>query len=533
MKKLFNFFIIIILFGLNYKKKILQSHVYLKKNCDFENRINDLKELIENYLSQKKSSGTIIDYERSFAQYIFKRFININYFNEKLIIEKCLGEYFYYPLPDDLLNIIKDKGFKINYFISKILWYFVILSNLSLQFIRILKPFFIYKKKSNTHHQNIVIYLSSLPNEFNFDDDKKDLKTNFYIWFSDFFIKKYELKKNILFIHENKKIKNVRIKTKDNYYYETLYDKNFIYRNFKISKYFPAVFKSFILILNIGIDKIFILGDIIKYEYLNKYNDFKIDYALFNNSNMAFQPLWSKLKNFKGQSRNYLYYYSTNIIPLTKQPDLTKNIFGYRLHTWDNYILWNNYQKKWIERCKQTKINCSILDNFIPFEGKNISLLNSKNKKIIIFDIPPRNEFIYYNLMHLNNIYTIEYCLKFILDIIKSVQEIYPQAKIIYKSKARDIQTMHPEYKKLVVNYILKNKDFDVYYNEVSAHSLIMDADASISIPFTSTALIGHYLKKPSIYYHPDKEPLISEYFPKNIDQVNNENDLRSWLRKI
>ena len=54
MKKLFNFFIIIILFGLNYKKKILQSHVYLKKNCDFENRINDLKELIENYLSQKK-----------------------------------------------------------------------------------------------------------------------------------------------------------------------------------------------------------------------------------------------------------------------------------------------------------------------------------------------------------------------------------------------------------------------------------------------------------------------------------------------
>ena len=72
-----------------------------------------------------------------------------------------------------------------------------------------------------------------------------------------------------------------------------------------------------------------------------------------------------------------------------------------------------------------------------------------------------------------------------------------------------------------------------MYYSEVSAHSLIMACDAAISIPFTSTALIANYLKKPSIYYHTSKKLLMSESLPINVDQINNAHDLRSWLKKI
>jgi len=532
MKKIINFFIVKTLFGFNYKNKILKSHIILKKKNNIENKINLLKEELEEYFTTKKNLNYSIDYERSYIQFIYKNLINKKFFNEKLIFEKCFNEIFYYPFPFEILKIIEKKGFKVNFYFSISLWYFLLFLYLIFNFIKVFQPFFLKKKKNLNYDKNIKIFLSSIP-PINIIDDKESRTINFYTWFSNFFLEKYKIKKNIIFFHENKLIKNVKKNFKNNLIYEICYSKDIHYQNLITSDYILSVFESLGLIYQIGFDKILILDEIIKYNYVRRNKKLKIDYALFNISNMVFQPLWSKLKNSKDEHLDYLFFYSTNIIPLVEQPQLKPNSFGYRLHSWNNYIFWNESQKKWVEYCAKKKLNTSVINNFIPFEGKNISIIKNQIKKIIIFDIPPKNDLIYYNLMHVNNIYTNEYCSNFFLDVINSIKNVYPKAKIIYKSKERNSNAIHQEYKKLVSNHITKSKNFDVYYSEVSAHSLIMACDAAISIPFTSTALIANYLKKPSIYYHPSKKLLMSEYFPKNVDQINNENDLRSWLKKI
>lgn len=531
MKKIIFLFLSIILFGFNYKKKILKTHVVLKKNNQIENLINDSKDAIEEHFAKKKNSTELIDYNLSLTQFIFKNLINNKFFNEKLIFEKCFLEKFYYPLPLEYLQILKKKGFKINFSLSKILWYSLIFIFLIYHLIKILNNFFVKKNNSFAGNYNTIIYLSSMP-KIDPNDNLDSSLPDFYEWFASFFYTKKKIKNKIIFVHENNKIKNANISSEKNISYEIIYIKNFLFRNLKTYKYILSIKNSILIVFEKGWDKILILDEIIKYKYISQNIDNKPYYALFNMSNMMFQPLWSKIKNANNEFMDYMFYYSTNIIPLVEKPEVVANIFGYRIQSWNNYILWNKNQKNWIEYCAKKKINSLIVDDYIPFEGKNINILDNHNKKIIIFDVPPRNDYIYYNYMHVSNIYTLEYCTNFFLDITESIGKIYPQAEIIYKVK-RDIKTINQNYKKLVFDVSSKIENFKFFYDEISAQSLIKACDASISIPFTSTALIADYLKKPSIYYHPSHKPLISSFSQKNDNQINNKLDLETWLKTI
>lgn len=531
MKKIIFFLISKILFGFDYKKKILKTHVILKKNNQIENLINETKDSIEEHFAKNNNSTETIDYNLSLTQFIFKNLINNKFFNEKLIFEKCFLEKFYYPLPLEYLQILNKKGFKINFSLSKILWCSLIFIFFIYHLIKILNNYFVKTNNSFADNHNTIIYLSSMP-KIDPNDNLDNNLPSFYDWFANFFYTKKKIKNKIIFVHENNKIKNTNINSKKNISYEIIYIKNFLFRNLKTYKYILSIKESFSLIFARGLDKILILDEIIKHKYVSQDEESKPYYALFNMTNMTFQPLWSKIKNENNEFMDYIFYYSTNIIPLVEKPELTANIFGYRLQSWNHYILWNKNQKNWIEHCSKKKINSLIVDDYIPFEGKNINVLKNHNKKILIFDVPPRNDYIYYNYMHVGNIYTLEYCTNFFLDVTESIDKIYPQAEIIYKVK-RDIKTINQKYEKLVFNVSNKIENFKVFYNEISAQSLIKACDVSISIPFTSTALIADYLKKPSIYYHPSPKPLVSNFSQKNNDQINNKRDLETWLKTI
>ena len=82
MKKIIFFLISKILFGFDYKKKILKTHVILKKNNQIENLINESKDSIEEHLAKNNNSTESIDYNLSLTQFIFKNLINNKFFNE-------------------------------------------------------------------------------------------------------------------------------------------------------------------------------------------------------------------------------------------------------------------------------------------------------------------------------------------------------------------------------------------------------------------------------------------------------------------
>ena len=379
MKKIINYLLINLLFGANYKNKIIKSHKILKQDTKrVEYLINNLKEEIENYLQTKREKNSSI-YDLCLSQFIFKNLINNKYFNEKLILEICNLNKFYYPLPTEYLKIIKNKGFEVNFLLSKIMWISLIFIHSIYNLLSIITLLFFTPKNNLQEKDNTIIFLDAIPN-INPNDIQNELP-DFYNWFANFFLKEKSVNKSIIFVHNNKNIKDISIKCKNTFSYQIIYNKNFLLRNLKIYKYFVAVKRSLFLILKKDLKKILILKEIFFYKYVELEENCKPDYALFNMSNMTLKPLWSSIKNKNNDPIDYLYYYSTNIVPLVEKPETAPNVFGYRIQNWSNYIFWNEKHKNWIEKCSKRKINSIIVNNYIPFEGKNISIIKNEKKK--------------------------------------------------------------------------------------------------------------------------------------------------------
>ena len=79
-------------------------------------------------------------------------------------------------------------------------------------------------------------------------------------------------------------------------------------------------------------------------------------------------------------------------------------------------------------------------------------LIIKKQKTLTIFDVPPKKDIIYYLLNNSYNIYTSDYCIRFLQDIINSIpKRKMKYLNIVIKMK-RIYQNIHPEY----LNYLKK-----------------------------------------------------------------------------
>lgn len=125
IKKIYLSFIL----GLKYEKKIEDTYKILKEKNKLR-EIDKIKIEIENtkikfnrnklsiFSKINKDSKNIND---TLNQIIYHKYIN-TIFTSK--IGQCLAfnKVFYYPLPDEWIKIVKDKGIKTNFFFSKLLF---------------------------------------------------------------------------------------------------------------------------------------------------------------------------------------------------------------------------------------------------------------------------------------------------------------------------------------------------------------------------------------------------------------------------
>ena len=107
-----------------------------------------------------------------------------------------------------------------------------------------------------------------------------------------------------------------------------------------------------------------------------------------------------------------------------------------------------------------------------------------------------------YNLLNNPyNIYTVNYCEKFLKDIINSIPEnFFSKVDIIIKLK-KDYSNIDPSYRVLIND--ITNKKKVKLIKDISPESVIDISDATISIPFTSTAITSLNKNKNTIYFDP------------------------------
>ena len=127
------------------------------------------------------------------------------------------------------------------------------------------------------------------------------------------------------------------------------------------------------------------------------------------------------------------------------------------------------------------------------------------------------------------NIYTYDYCQKFLNDIVNSIPEkYYFQIEIILKLK-KDYDNIHPKYRVLIES-IIRNKKIRLI-SDISPESIIDVSDATISIPFTSTA-ITYSKNKDTIYYDPSGK-LTKHNCLEKISLLFFSKNLKFWILSI
>jgi len=118
----------------------------------------------------------------------------------------------------------------------------------------------------------------------------------------------------------------------------------------------------------------------------------------------------------------------------------------------------------------------------------------------------------------------------FLLDIRDALINI--DSHMAHKRK-RDIGNLsHPHYR-LALKSLETSTNYFMVDPDISAIALIEKCDAVISMPFTSTALLGREANKPSIYYDPFGLLQKDDPAAHGINIIQGRDELGNWLANL
>lgn len=245
----------------------------------------------------------------------------------------------------------------------------------------------------------------------------------------------------------------------------------------------------------------------------------------FHNSNWIYRPLWTYEAEKKGAKISF-YFYSTNCESFKRSGGYPVQANCWQLMSWPHFMVWDNYQKEFVERAVGSRMEISIVGN-IWFSSSSRKLNKLPSNSIVVFDVQPVRDSFYQTLGIDFEYYIPETACAFLADIYKAVSEL--NCSMILKRKRNINSLAHPTYRNFIEN--LSNlPNFTAVNAELAAQELIENCEVVISMPFTSTALIAREFGKNSIYYDPTKKLMKDDRAAHGIEIIQGIDELKIWL---
>ena len=520
------------------KKLILniKGYNYLKSKNQLElgRKLKLEIERVELNLNQNKCSKLIFGNHVDKADIIVKQNILYNFiqdtklpsFTSSLLSAVNRNYTFTHPLPSEFNYILKKYGFKLSYKKNTFYWYFFIFlffllgvkEILKIIFSSLFNIFFIRKQVPSDS-----IYFNHL-NEFsvprNLQDSKNHNIINWYIKNNNYF----KNEKNIY--HGVKSIKKVSY-GEYNINYSPIVP---LFLN--ISSLFFFIFWSFFAILFCFFD-IFrgrwwhslLLMESSKLKLFSLQNKNYFHTYLFNNSSFLRRPLWSYEAEKRG-CKIIFYFYSTN-----NQIYLTETIsdptpFGWKNTSWPNYLVWDNFQKKFIEKYSNNIKNIAIVGS-IWFSDFDQTFIKPNKKFISVFDISPARDVFNKTFLVPETFPKVDFIINFLEDIYHIAEKL--DYLMVLKIKRSLTNVHHPKYIRFLNNFSKLNNSL-VVHPETSSFSIIQQSSKIISAPFCTPSLTAKINKIPSIYYDPQFSFLKNNPAAHDIEVINNKSALEKWI---
>lgn len=497
----------------SYKLRIIKgSKILNKKNKKLE--IENLKD----EFSSEKINSFPSDCELQLRQFLIRYLINFR-FNAayyKAVFDK---NNFIYPLPKVWSKKLQKKGFKINSNLNSFLLYIFSI----FFFLKSFKTFFVLILYSNNNF--------SFKNYISFIDlNSKSLPINREESYDIFSWYRKEFKKDIHFLVDFKFQKNEITQNYNIYQSQVIFPPLNI---FKKIKYF-LLFLKFIIsklfyLITFNWEKIILAEEEVKKIYVSQINKKKLAKEYwFSISNFIFRPLWTY--EIENSSKIILYNYSSSFLGHKINGIYPPEEAGIKSLNWPHIYQWSDKYLNFLKN-KISK-SCSLkLVSPIWYSDKNLNLILDKDKLTVsVFDVAPSN---FMRSIILNsNSYRTNYCAKkFLLDIVDVIQN-FKNIEIFFKTKRILNSKYHSKVYINLIENLKKIEGVNFIDGECSPFRLIKNTDLNISIPFTSTALIGNYMNKPSCFYDPlnilDQDDRASQ----DIKIVKGKNNLHEWFKK-
>jgi polysaccharide biosynthesis PFTS motif protein len=428
-----------------------------------------------------------------------------------------------YPLPKSWLKHISDNGISTSLFIGKV---YLLLSSLKRIIYGSAKFCVLLVQKRNPINPDCpyVLFLGLQQNNLPNSNRKKSY--DIISWYNESILKNLHVRKVW-----------VQAKVKDDYSLPTsIIVSRFVFpRMDNVKGYFQFLFKgiSALIVAVFGVLRGkwwygFLYPEAINLHYVNTLKSVHLaEEYFFNNSNWYYKPLWTYEAEKKGSTVS-LYYYSTNMEKFNYDTFERADTYGLNIMKWKHIIVWDQQQADYLKKfCPEAHYKIVGIIDFsdsdklfhIPTHGFNIA----------IFDVTPTRPVCYTGLgWAIAPYYSEELSLQFFMDIKtllndNNINLLWKQKRIVGR------RFISNSFIKKRVHII--NKLFVTIGPEVSAKRLIDKCDAVISMPFTSTSIIGKELGKPSIFY--DASSSIKKDESHGIPVLKNKDGLENWLHSL
>ncbi|CAM8663973.1 Polysaccharide biosynthesis PFTS motif protein [Oxalobacteraceae bacterium] len=246
---------------------------------------------------------------------------------------------------------------------------------------------------------------------------------------------------------------------------------------------------------------------------------------LFNNSGWIYRPLWTYEAERRGCDI-VMYFYSTNCEPFKRADGYPPMYYGYRSMNWPRYLVWDDYQADFVSRATDGAARLDVVGP-IWFQGKSTDVDAASGLSVAVFDVTPTRSSWYRILALESEFYVPDTVNTFLEQIQDAVSR--QRGRMLWKHKRNIGRTAHPWYRSCAER--LGNAENVVLVDPtVSAMKVIEAATVTISLPFTSTALLARHMGKPSAYYDPTGTVQAGDRAAHGIPVLSGPTDLGTWL---
>lgn len=249
---------------------------------------------------------------------------------------------------------------------------------------------------------------------------------------------------------------------------------------------------------------------------------------MFHNSDWIYRPLWTYEAERKG-SKITFYFYSTNCEGFQQSEDQVPIPYGWKAASWSHYLVWDEFQASFVRRAVGDYAQVSVVGAICFKDGSRVRNKISP-KSIAVFDVTPPRDYHLRLTAPSFHYYKPETVISFIRDIHGLLSDF--SVDLVWKQKRKIDRLAHPVYRKFIEE-VGRQSNFITIDPDVSPDDLISACVATISMPFTSTALIAKQMGKPSIYYDPIGMLRKDDNAAHGIPILSGPDELSDWLDSV